>query len=68
MAADAKLIVSTEMVHDPDCGAMQWFHPLSDGTEVQVGVTKSQVYSGAALGAKWQQADKKSAFFGTFTY
>ena len=68
VAADAKLIVSTEMVHDPDCGAMQWFHPLSDGTEVQVGVTKSQVYSGAALGAKWQQADKKSAFFGTFTY
>ena len=68
VAADAKLIVSTGMVHDPDCGAMQWFHPFSDGTEVKIGVTKTQVYSGAALGAKWQQADKKSAFFGTFTY
>ncbi len=65
-AADARMAISTKVVHDPDCGAMQWFHPLSSGTEAQVGVTKSQVYSGAALGAKWQQAGKKSAFFGTF--
>ncbi len=67
VAGDATLSVSTEMVHDPDCGAMQWFHPLASGTDAAMGVTRSQVYSGQVLGARWWQSDKKSSFYGTFS-
>ncbi|MBI2835154.1 MAG: DUF1326 domain-containing protein, partial [Acidobacteria bacterium] len=67
-AGDAKLVVSSRLEHDPSCGAMQWFHPLARGTQAAVGLTKTQIYWGGALGSRWQQADKRSAFVGTFAY
>lgn len=67
-AGDATLAVQTKVKHDASCGAMQWFHPLATVTDAAVGMTKAQVYWGDALGTKWRQVDRKSAFFGTFAY
>jgi hypothetical protein len=67
-AGPATLDVLKKMEHDPGCGAAQWFEPLSKTTEAEVGVTKIQRYSGDALGARWEQTDRKSAFFGRFAY
>jgi hypothetical protein len=66
-AGDAVLTVQTDMKHDMNCGAMQWFHPLASTSTVAVAMTRAQAYNGRALGSRWQQVDKKSAFFGTFT-
>jgi hypothetical protein len=66
-AGAATLSVGTVVVHDPNCGAMQWFHPLATVNEAAIGMTRSQAYWGAALGARWRQVDKKSAFWGTFS-
>jgi hypothetical protein len=65
-AGDASLRVATTVRHDPSCGAMQWFAPLGEMDRAAIGLTRSQVYWGSALGKKWRQADKKSAFWGTF--
>lgn len=66
-AGDAALSVSTTLIHDPSCGAEQWFSPLAR-TEAELGVTKTQGYWGTALGARWNQVDRRSSFFGTFRY
>jgi hypothetical protein len=67
-AGEATLQVEAHIHHDPSCGAMQWFRPLSRGAEAQVGLTRSQAFTGQALGTRWSQADKKSAFVGTFAF
>jgi hypothetical protein len=67
-AGDASLDVQTHVKHDPSCGAMQWFQPLGEMTRAAIGMTRSQVYWGTALGSKWRQAGKKSAFWGTFDF
>lgn len=68
-AGDAALDVATNARHSPACGAIQWFSPLSrlDG-EPGIGLTRSQAWTGPALGAQWQQIDRRSSFFGTFSY
>ena len=67
-AGDAQLEVEAHIHHDPSCGAMQWFHPLSLGAKAEVGLTRTQAFTGQALGTRWQQADKRSAFVGTFAF
>ncbi len=67
-AGDAQLQVEAHIHHDPSCGAMQWFHPLSRGAEAEVGLTRNQVFSGQELGTRWSQVDKRSAFVGTFSF
>jgi hypothetical protein len=67
-AGDAALSVDTHLVHDPACGAQQWYSPLAAGTDASVGVTKTTGYWGSALGTHWNQTDRKSSFFGTFVY
>jgi hypothetical protein len=67
-AGDAALAVATEVTHSPAFGAMQWFHPLAAGTKASIGLTRTQVYWGAALGSRWRQEDKRSSFFGTFSF
>lgn len=67
-AGDARLDVEAHIHHDPSCGAMQWFQPLSRGAEAEVGLTRTQVFSGQALGTRWSQRDKRSAFVGTFAF
>ena len=62
------LDVNKVMVHDPSCGAMQWFHPFSSVDQASMGVAEQHVFSGAGLGTKWSDPNKRSAFFGTFSY
>jgi hypothetical protein len=62
------LDVSKAMTHDPACGAMQWFHPLASVDQATVGVADQNAFSGAGLGTKWSDPNRRSAFFGTFAY
>jgi hypothetical protein len=68
-AKSLRLSVAREMHHDPTCGGKQWFHPLAvvdDGAAM--GTTDENAFSGAALGTKWSDPNKRSSFFGTFSY
>jgi hypothetical protein len=67
-AGEATLRVQAHAAHAPNCGGMQWFHPLARGARAEVGHTLSQVYWGETLGTKWRQYDRLSAFVGTFDY
>jgi hypothetical protein len=67
-AGPATLDVNKHMTHDPTCGAMQWFHPLAVVDAAAIGVAAQHVFTGSALGTKWSDPNKRSAFFGTFTY
>jgi len=62
------LDVNKHLTHDPTCGAMQWFHPLAQVDESAIGVAAEHRFTGAALGTKWSDPNKRSAFFGTFSY
>ena len=67
-AGEARLDIEAHIHHDPSCGAMQWFRPLSRGADAEVGLTRTQAFSGQALGTRWSQRDKRSAFVGTFAF
>jgi hypothetical protein len=67
-AGPASLDVNKHMTHDPTCGAMQWFHPLASLDNATIGVAAEHVFTGSALGTKWSDPNKRSAFFGTFSY
>jgi len=67
-AGQVALDVNKHVEHDPTCGAMQWFHPLSLVTDVEIGMTEQHVFSGPGLGTKWSNPNRRSAFFGTFAY
>jgi hypothetical protein len=67
-AGPAALDVNKHMTHDPTCGAMQWFHPLASVDDATIGVAAEHVFTGSALGTKWSDPNKRSAFFGTFSY
>jgi hypothetical protein len=68
-AADTLLLtIKKEMTHDPSCGAMQWFKPFTHMAHSSMGVAEAHSFSGAGLGTKWSAPDKRSAFWGTFSY
>jgi hypothetical protein len=67
-AGPASLDVNKHLTHDPTCGAMLWFHPLASVDDAAVGVASQHVFTGSALGTKWSDPNKRSAFFGTFSY
>jgi hypothetical protein len=68
-ADQASLEVNKQMNHDPSCGAMQWFHPLSTmNKDAAMGETEKHSFSGSSLGTKWSDPHRRSAFFGTFSY
>lgn len=68
-AGDAMLSVQTDVKHELTCGAMQWFHPFSTSlTEPAIGTAAAHSFLGSELGTKWSDPNKKSAFFGTFSY
>jgi hypothetical protein len=67
-AGPAAVDVATRFRHSPECGAIQWFEPLAKTTGSEVGLTRSQSWSGSGLGAQWKQNDRKSSFVGTFAY
>ena len=67
-AGQVALDVNKHLTHDPTCGAMQWFHPLSSLADAEIGVAAQHSFTGAGLGAKWSDPNKRSAFFGNFSY
>jgi hypothetical protein len=67
-ANSLRLTVRKEINHDPSCGAKQWFHPLAEVEGAAMGTTSENAFSGAALGTKWSDPNKRSSFFGTFSY
>jgi hypothetical protein len=67
-AQSLRLTVQKEMNHDPTCGGKQWFHPLSAVDGAAMGTTTENAFSGSALGTKWSDPNKRSSFFGTFSY
>jgi hypothetical protein len=67
-AKSLRLTVEKEMNHDPSCGAHQWFHPLAEVSNPMMGTTAENAFSGAALGTRWSDPNKRSSFFGTFAY
>ena len=67
-APNVALEVNKHMTHDPTCGAQQWFHPLAAVSDASIGVADQHLFTGSALGTKWSDPNKRSAFFGTFGY
>ena len=67
-APNVTLDISKHMSHDPTCGAMQWFHPLASVNQADMGLTAEHAFTGAGLGTKWSDPNRRSAFFGTFSY
>jgi hypothetical protein len=63
-----KLAVQKHLNHDPSCGNKQWFNPLTGGVHAEMGTTDQNAYSGPALCSKWSDPNKRSSFFGTFSY
>ncbi len=61
------LDVTKEINHDPSCGAQQWFTPLASTDHAHMGTTDQNAFTGSALGTKWSDPNKRSAFFGTFS-
>ena len=47
---------------------MQWFTPFSTLTGSAMGTTETHSFSGTGLGTKWSAPDKRSAFWGSFSY
>jgi len=66
-AGQVTLDVSKHIPHDPTCGAMQWFHPLSSVADATIGIADQHTFTGSGLGTKWSDPNKRSAFFGTFS-
>jgi hypothetical protein len=67
-AGHVTLDVAKHITHDPTCGAMQWFHPFAPVDDASIGMTAQHAFTGASLGTKWSDPNRRSAFFGTFTY
>ena len=69
VSADSlRLTVGKEMSHDPTCGGKQWFHPFATVDGAEMGTAKENTFTGTALGTKWSDPNKRSGFFGTFSY
>ena len=47
---------------------MQWFQPLSSMATSTLGTADTHSFMGSALGTKWSDPHKRSAFFGSFSY
>jgi hypothetical protein len=62
------LAVAKQLNHDASCGNKQWFTPLTRVDGAQMGTTDQNEFSGRALDTKWSDPNKRSSFFGTFSY
>jgi hypothetical protein len=63
-----KLAVAKHLSHDPSCGNKQWFNPLTRVDRAEMGMTDLNEFSAAILRTKWSDPNKRSSFFGTFSY
>ena len=62
------LSVEKHLHHDASCGNKQWFGPLTAVDHAEMGTTAENEYKGASLCTKWSDPNKRSSFFGTFSY
>ena len=67
-ANTVRLTVRKEMSHDTTCGNKKWFEPLSTVHHADMGITVENTFNGTSLGTKWSDPNKRSGFFGTFSY
>ena len=67
-AGQSQLSVKKGVEHGPACGAMKWFTPFSVVDSPAMGTTIAHEFSGRALDARWSAPNRKSAFFGAFTF
>ena len=67
-AGQSQLTVKKSVEHGPACGAMKWFTPFSVVDSPALGTTLAHEFSGRALDARWSAPNRKSAFFGAFTF
>lgn len=67
-AGPVAMNVGRHMEHDVTCSAMQWFKPLASVENATLGVTNRQTFAGDLLGRRWEQVDRRSAFFGSFRH
>jgi len=63
-----KLAVAKHLNHDASCGNKQWFSPLTAVDHAEMGTTAENEFSGPSLCTKWSDPNKRSSFFGTFSY
>jgi hypothetical protein len=63
-----KLAVAKHLNHDASCGNKQWFNPLTRVDRAEMGTTDQNEFSGPSLCTKWSDPNKRSSFFGTFSY
>jgi hypothetical protein len=63
-----KLAVQKHLDHDASCGNKQWFSPMTRVDHADMGTTDQNEFSGPALCTKWSDPNKRSSFFGTFSY
>lgn len=66
--SQVKLDVSKHLDHDPTCGSMQWFAPLSKVTEASMSQTEQHSFTGNSLGTKWSAPNRRSSYIGTFAF
>jgi len=62
------LAVAKHLSHDASCGNKQWFNPLTRVDRAEMGTTDENEFRGAVLRTKWSDPNKRSSFFGTFSY
>ena len=63
-----RLAVRKELDHTMSCGNKQWFSPLGAVHHAEMGTTLENAFSGASLGTRWSDPNKRSAFYGAFSY
>ena len=64
----AKLAVTKHLNHDASCGNKQWFNPMTRVDRAEMGTTDQNEFSAGILRTKWSDPNKRSSFFGTFSY
>jgi hypothetical protein len=68
VAKTVRLTVQKQMSHDSSCGNKKWFEPLSSVHHADMGIALENAFDGTSLGTKWSDPNKRSGFFGTFSY
>lgn len=63
-----KLAVAKHLNHEASCGNKQWFSPLTRVDRAEMGTTDMNEFSAGVLCTKWSDPNKRSSFFGTFSY
>jgi hypothetical protein len=68
VAGQSELTVKKSVEHGPACGAMKWFTPFSVVDSPSLGTTLAHEFTGKALDARWSAPNRRSAFFGAFSF